>query len=76
MGKTPRMIRFFGDKTGQPYPYNKYAQSVVPEFGGGMENISATTMTDAALQDEIAALEGDADGLVAPSWRTSGSATS
>ena len=47
MGKTPRMIRFFGEKTGQPYPYAKYAQVCVPEFGGGMENISATTMTDA-----------------------------
>ena len=30
-----------------------------------MENISATSMTDGALRDEIAALEGDADGLVA-----------
>jgi aminopeptidase N len=25
MGRTPKMIRFFGDKIGQPYPYNKYA---------------------------------------------------
>ena len=65
MGKTPQMIRFFGEKIGQPYPYAKYAQVCVPDFGGGMENISATTMTDAALRDEIAALEGDADGLVA-----------
>ena len=59
------MIRFFGDKIGQPYPYAKYAQVCVPDFGGGMENISATTMTDSVLRDEIAALEGDADGLVA-----------
>jgi aminopeptidase N len=65
MGKTPRMIGFFADKTGRSYPYNKYAQSVMPDFGGGMENISATTMTDAALKDEIEALEGDFDGLVA-----------
>jgi len=66
MGKTPRMIRFFGEKTGQPYPYAKYAQVCVPDFiAGGMENISATTMTESALHDEIAALEGDADGLVA-----------
>jgi aminopeptidase N len=60
------MIRFFSEKTGQPYPYNKYAQVCVPDFvAGGMENITATTMTDSALVDEIAALEGDADGLVA-----------
>ena len=66
MGKTPQMIRFFGEKIGQPYPYAKYAQVCVPDFiAGGMENISATTMTDTALHDEIAELEGDADGLVA-----------
>ena len=66
MGKTPKMIRFFGDKIGQPYPYNKYAQVCVPDFvAGGMENITATTMTDSALLDEIAGLEADGDGLVA-----------
>ncbi len=64
-GKTPQMIRFFSEMTGQPYPYVKYAQTCLPEFGGGMENISATSMTDTALHDEIAALEGDGDGLVA-----------
>jgi aminopeptidase N len=65
MGKTPGMIRFFGETIGQPYPYVKYAQTCLPEFGGGMENISATSMTDSVLRDEIAALEGDADSLVA-----------
>ncbi|HMF35164.1 MAG TPA: M1 family metallopeptidase, partial [Isosphaeraceae bacterium] len=65
MGKTPAMIRFFNDKTGQPYPYSKYAQICLPEFGGGMENTSATSLTDAALLDEIEALERDEDGLVA-----------
>ena len=65
MGKTPAMIRFFSDKTGQVYPYPKYAQICLPEFGGGMENTSATSMTDAALLDEIEVLERDEDGLVA-----------
>ena len=66
MGNTPRMIRFFGDKLGQPYPYAKYAQVCVPDFlAGGMENISATTMTETALHDEIAELEHQEDGLVA-----------
>jgi aminopeptidase N len=65
MGKTPQMIRFFGETIGQPYPYVKYAQTCLPDFGGGMENISATSMTDVVLRDEIAGLEGDADGLVA-----------
>ncbi len=65
MGKTPRMIEFFGESIGKPYPYAKYAQVCVPDFGGGMENISATTMTDMALHDEIADQESDFDGLVA-----------
>jgi aminopeptidase N len=65
MGKTPQMIRFFNKSIGEPYPYVKYAQTCLPEFGGGMENISATSMTDSVLRDEISALEGDADGLVA-----------
>ena len=46
MGNTPRMIHFYGEKTGQEYPYTKYAQVCVSDFiAGGMENISATTMT-------------------------------
>jgi aminopeptidase N len=65
LGKTPRMITFFNDATGRPYPYAQYAQSCMPEFGGGMENITATTMTDQVLHDEIAELEENADGLVA-----------
>ncbi len=66
MGNTPKMMRYFGEKTGQPYPYNKYAQVCVPDFvAGGMENITATTLTDTALADEIAALESDGDSLVA-----------
>ena len=66
MGKTPAMIHFYGEKLGEPYPYPKYAQVCVPDFiAGGMENITATTMTDSALHDEIAALESDEDGLVA-----------
>ena len=65
MGKTPEMIRFYSEVTGQPYPYVKYAQTCLPEYCGGMENISATSMTDNVLRDETAALEGDADGLVA-----------
>ena len=65
MGKTPQMIRFYGEKIGQPYPYAKYAQVCVPDFlAGGMENITATTMTEPALHDEIGGLEHDEDGLV------------
>ena len=66
MGATPRMIDFFNKKIGHPYPYNKYAQVVVPEFtNGGMENITATTLNDYILSDETSYLENDSDGLVA-----------
>ena len=58
------MIEFFSQAIGRPYPYAKYAQVCMPEFGGGMENITATTMTDQVLHDEIAELEQDVDGLV------------
>jgi aminopeptidase N len=65
MGRTPRMLAFFAEVTGQPYPYPKYAQICLPEFNGGMENTTATSMTDAALLDPLEALEGEMDGLVA-----------
>jgi aminopeptidase N len=66
VGKTPAMIAFFNEKIGVAYPYAKYAQVFVPDFmSGGMENISATTLTESALLDAIAARERDADGLVA-----------
>ncbi len=65
LGKTPRMIEFFNRKIGTPYAYPKYAQVCLPEFGGGMEHTSATTLTDSILRDAVAYLENDADSLVA-----------
>jgi aminopeptidase N len=66
LGRTPAMMRFFVDRLQYPYPYNKYAQVFVADFiFGGMENTTATTLTDTALYDERAALDYDADGLVA-----------
>ncbi len=47
---TQRILEFFGDYTGRPYPYAKYAQCCVREFMfGGMENISATTLTSGTI---------------------------
>ncbi len=63
--KTPEMIRFFSEKLGVKFPWDKYAQVVVANFiYGGMENVSATTLTDATLHDEKAHLDIDSDGLV------------
>jgi aminopeptidase N len=56
--KTPQMIQFFGEYFGVKYPYPKYAQVVVADFiFGGMENISATTLTDRIIIDKRAGLE-------------------
>ena len=63
--KTPMMIEFFGRVTGVRYPYPKYAQSVVSDFMfGGMENISATTLTEKTLHDERAHLDFQSENLV------------
>jgi aminopeptidase N len=67
MGKTPRMIEFFSEKFGYPYPYPKYAQVCVDDFiFGGMENTSTTLLTDRCLLDERAALDNQrTESLVA-----------
>jgi aminopeptidase N len=66
LGRTPDMIDFFSERIGVPYPYPRYSQITVAEFiFGGMENTTATTLTDLVLLDERAALDHDVDGLVA-----------
>jgi aminopeptidase N len=63
--RTPQMIDFFSRRIGVPYPHRRYSQIAVPEFiFGGMENTSATTLTDLVLLDERAALDHDMDGLI------------
>ena len=65
-GNTPKMMRFFADRIGAAYPWHKYSQVAVADFiFGGMENTSATTMTDSLLHDERAHLDYSADGIVA-----------
>jgi aminopeptidase N len=57
------MVKFFSEKTGLKYPYAKYAQTTVRDFGGGMENISATTQTDNMIHDARTELDQTSDGL-------------
>jgi aminopeptidase N len=57
------MVKFFSEKTGLKYPYAKYAQTTVRDFGGGMENISATTQTDSMIHDARTELDSNSDGL-------------
>jgi len=64
--KTPDMMRFFEEKIGVPYPYEKYAQVTVVDFLiSGMENTSITTLTERTLHDEAAHLTFSSDRLVA-----------
>lgn len=47
---TKDMMAFFEEEIGVPYPWPKYDQVVVNDFvAGGMENTSATTLTDGTL---------------------------
>lgn len=48
---TADMLNFFENITRVPYPWSKYAQSAMYDFGGGMENISATTLGESSLTD-------------------------
>ncbi len=63
---TPEMVRLFSERTGVRYPYAKYAQVVVQDFiFGGMENVSATTLTDTVMYDRRARIDQDAENLIA-----------
>jgi aminopeptidase N len=49
-GETPAMIELYSQVLGVPFAWDKYDQSIIPDFTyGGMENVSATTQTDLAL---------------------------
>ena len=61
--RLPEMVKFFSEKTGVKYPYAKYAQTMARDFGGGMENISATTQTDNMIHDRRAELDNTSDSL-------------
>ncbi len=45
-GLTPDVMEVYSRLTGVRYPWNKYAQTTVADFIGGMENVSATTLVD------------------------------
>ncbi len=65
-GRTARMMAHFSKVTGVAYPYEKYDQVFVQDFiFGGMENTTATTLTDTALLDARSFLDVSMDGLVA-----------
>lgn len=64
--KTPKMIKFFEDKFGYQYPWNKYAQIVIADYqAAGMEHTSATSLYDRTIHDDRAHLDLSSDDLVA-----------
>lgn len=67
-GETPRMLAFFEELLGMPYPFSRYAQVVVPGYPwSGMENATLTMIAGHVLGDEatVADLEGDPRLIVA-----------
>jgi len=64
-GNTGKMIELFAERTGRAYPWPRYSQITVAEFiFGGMENTSATTLTDQTLHDERAHLDFSSEPLI------------
>ena len=51
-GDTPDMLSFYSDILGVKYCWQKYAEDAMYDFGGGMENVSATTLQESALTDK------------------------
>jgi aminopeptidase N len=63
-GRTPEMLTYFSQRFGVRYPWAKYAQVTCFQFGGGMENTSATTMGERILLDERSLLDRTAESIV------------
>jgi aminopeptidase N len=48
---TKDMLSFYSDTLGVKYAWPKYAQDAMFDFGGGMENVSATTLQEGSLTE-------------------------
>src|ERR1043166_424048 len=63
---TKEIMEFFNQEIGVPYPWPKYDQVCVNDFvAGGMENTSATTLTDRTLCTDDTENIHSSDSLVA-----------
>ncbi len=62
---TDAMVALLEKRLGVKYPWDRYDQLVVRNFGaGGMENTSATTLQPSSVLDPVARKEQDLDGLI------------
>jgi len=63
--ETAEMIRFFDKTIGVNYPWDKYAQIILQDHFGGMENVSATTLSDVwAVPDVRGRIDGPSTSLI------------
>ena len=59
-GLTPEMIKFFSEKLGVEYPWQKYAQIVGRDYvSGAMENTTATLHQESAYQNARELVDGN-----------------
>jgi aminopeptidase N len=59
-GNTPEMIKFFSEKLGVEYPWQKYSQMVGRDYvSGAMENTTATLHQESAYQNNRQLVDGN-----------------
>lgn len=64
-GKTREIIEFFNRELGYAYPWPKYDQITIPDFGGGAESTNATVIGAKAIHDARADQDFPTHWLVA-----------
>jgi aminopeptidase N len=65
LGRTQEMITFLAKRLGHPYPWDKYAQVFLANFDGGMENTSASSLSDSFVKnDENTSLDKNYDFII------------
>jgi aminopeptidase N len=63
---TPKMMAFFEEKLGVPFPWQKYDQIVVRDFvSGAMENTTASIFMEELRLDEREAIDSEWDYIIA-----------
>jgi len=63
--KTPRMVAYYGDLFGFPYPWAKYDQVTTPHVGGGAEATSATILGHGMIHDRRAEQDFSWESIIA-----------
>lgn len=65
-GQTPKMIEFFSQKLGTPFPWPKYDQVVVRDFvSGAMENTTASVFMEALQSSHKELVDRNWDDIIA-----------